>query len=349
MADARLLADHLREPERLAAADAPTWEALVRMARAESLLGQLSARSRAAGVRDALPARVRALLDDADLSIANSQRGSRWEAHLAARALAPLGVPVVLLKGAAYLHAGLPPSEGRSIGDLDILVPRAALPAVEPALLDAGWAWLKSDAYDDRYYRAWMHELPPLVSVERGEMIDVHHTILPLTARPTPNAAALIADAVPVGHGLSVLSPPDMVLHAIAHLFADGELQGAMRNLWDIHLLLRHFDSPGFRAALRARARLHQLEAPLDRAIRFANETFATNVPGLPVSFVHVALVDAVVRRRLFGRDEWGRDSAPVAGKLLYIRGHWLRMPPHLLARHLFTKWRMRRAPRSPG
>ncbi len=54
---------------------------------------------------------------------------------------------------------------------------------------------MKSDPYDDLYYRQWMHELPPLVHGERGRMVDVHHTILPLTARPTPDAQALIADA----------------------------------------------------------------------------------------------------------------------------------------------------------
>ena len=74
-----------------------------------------------------------------------------------------------------------------------------ALDAVEAALLAAGWEWVKPDPYDDAYYRRWMHELPPLIHRERDRMIDVHHTILPLTARPTPDAAALIADSVAAG------------------------------------------------------------------------------------------------------------------------------------------------------
>ncbi|WP_164045505.1 nucleotidyltransferase family protein, partial [Serratia marcescens] len=67
------------------------------------------------------------------------------------------------------------------IGDLDILVPRDRLDEVEAALLAAGWEWVKPDPYDDAYYRRWMHELPPLIHRERDRMIDVHHTILPLT------------------------------------------------------------------------------------------------------------------------------------------------------------------------
>ncbi|MFX6435483.1 nucleotidyltransferase family protein, partial [Acinetobacter baumannii] len=84
--------------------------------------------------------------------------------------------------------------------------PRDALDAVEAALLGAGWEWVKPDPYDDAYYRRWMHELPPLIHHERDRMIDVHHTILPLTAQPKPDAAALIADSVLLANSLRVLA-----------------------------------------------------------------------------------------------------------------------------------------------
>ena len=62
---------------------------------------------------------------------------------MARRALAPLDVPVILMKGTAFHAAGLDASIGRSVGDLDILVPRARLDAVEAALLEAGWEHVK--------------------------------------------------------------------------------------------------------------------------------------------------------------------------------------------------------------
>src|SRR3546814_1822972 len=95
---------------------------------------------------------------------------------------------------------------------------------VEAARLGAGWEWVKPDPYDDVYYRRWMHELPPLIHRERDRMIDVHHNILPLTARITPDAAELIADSVVLGNGLRMLAPADIIVHAAAHLFADGDL-----------------------------------------------------------------------------------------------------------------------------
>ncbi|MDO9489866.1 MAG: nucleotidyltransferase family protein, partial [Sphingomonadaceae bacterium] len=192
-----------------------------------------------------------------------------------------------------------------------------------------------------------MHELPPLAHGERGSVIDVHHTILPLTARLRPDADALIAAALPVGDGLSVLSPPDMLLHSVAHLFYDGDFEGGLRNLWDIHRLVTHFATPDFWPALGERARLHQLEVPLARALRFARDFFGTEVDAALAG--RGGPIDALIRRRLLARDNYGMPTAPLTRQALYVRSHWLRMPPALLARHLFTKWRMRRSAEAQG
>lgn len=341
MADLGLLVTHLREPSRLARADGETWNALVRMARKEAMLGQLDAVAREAGATP--PERVGAILADAAIGIAASQRSARWEAQDAARLLGGGGYPVVLLKGAAYVVAGLPAADGRTVGDLDILVPRAAIGDAEARLRAGGWHPLKTGAYDDAYYRQWMHELPPLAHAERGSIIDVHHTILPLTARLRPDATAMVADAASVGNGLYVLNPPDMVLHSVAHLFYDGDFEGGLRNLWDIHRLLGHFGSePDFWPRLSERARLHQLELPLARALRFARDFFGAEID--PALAGRPSALDRLIRRRLLARDEWGMPTRPLSRQALYVRSHWLRMPPAMLARHLFTKWRMRRA-----
>ena len=317
------LARALAEPGGVAALDAGEWTALLTVARAERLLGTLAWRLHGLPV----PARVAAILSDAREHAVHERRTALWEAEMARRALAGLGVPVVLLKGAAYAAAGLMAGQGRSIGDLDLLVPRASLDAVEAALISHGWEWVKPDPYDDLYYRRWMHELPPLIHRERDRMADVHHTILPLTARPTPDAAALIADAVPLGSGLSVLSPADMVVHAAAHLFADGDLAGGLRNLWDIRCLLAEFGQDG----LIDRARRHQLGRAVARAVRLVDVIYG-DAPVTARDRPHV--------RRLLARDDWGRPARPLTRAAFYMRSHTLRMPPAMLARHLWIKWR---------
>ncbi len=246
---------------------------------------------------------------------------------MARRALAAIGCPVVLLKGTAFVAAGLAAGQGRSIGDLDILVPRASLDAVEAALLAAGWEWVKPDPYDDVYYRRWMHELPPLIHRERDRMIDVHHTILPLTARIMPDAAALIEGSGALENGLRTLSPNAMIVHAAAHLFADGDLAGGMRNLWDIRSLADEFGTDG----LDAEARRHGLQRAVARSLRLAATLFGESP---------ARGIDRLYERRLTARDGWGRPTRPLIRLVFYIRSHWLRMPPAMLARHLWTKWR---------
>ncbi len=345
MADLSLLVDHLREPDRLATADAATWERLLRMARREALIGQFAMMIRAAGIDP--PPRAQVILDDAMTGVEASQRSARWEARDAARLLGGQGYPVILMKGAAYVVGDLPPAAGRTVGDLDILVPRAVIDDADRLLRTHGWEPLKEEGYDDAYYRQWMHELPPLAHAERGSVIDVHHTILPLTARLRPDADALIADAVPVGDGVHVLSPPDMLLHSVTHMFYDGDFDGGLRNLWDIHRLITGFDGPDFWPRLAERARLHQLEVPLARALRFARDFYGTKVDAALAG--KPALLDRLIRRRLLARDGYGLPIRSFTRLALYIRGHWLRMPPALLARHLFTKWRMQKAGAAPG
>lgn len=331
MRDARLLVRLLADPA--LAGEVRDWTSLIALARSESLAGSLAWRLEGLD----LPPPVRALLEAARSDGEAARVQALWEAEMARRALAPLGVPVILLKGTAYAAAGLDAGRGRSIGDLDILVPRPALPDVERALLAAGWEWVKEDSYDDLYYRRWMHELPPLIHRERDRMIDVHHAILPLTARPKPDMEAMIADRAALADGLFTLSPPDMIVHSAAHLFADGELAGGLRNLWDIDRLLREFaerDSD-FWPALRERAKRHGLLSTVERAVRLAHHLYET-----PVEWGRLNAADALYRRRLLARDGWGRTTRPLTRLGFYVRSHLLRMPPLMLARHLWVKAR---------
>ncbi|RZM09586.1 MAG: hypothetical protein EOP68_08705 [Sphingomonas sp.] len=329
MIDAGLLASVLARPTEVATLDGAGWTALLTIARAEQLIGTLA--HRVAGI--AVPDAVQSILADARAGAEQARRTALWEAEMARRALVPLDGPIVLLKGTAYAAAGLAAGRGRAIGDLDILVMRGSLDEVERALLAAGWEWVKPDPYDDAYYRRWMHELPPLIHRERDRMIDVHHTILPLTARPIPDPAALVSAAAPLGGGLSVLAPADMIVHAAAHLFADGDLAGGLRNLWDVHCLLNEFGTDG----LAVRARLHGLLVPTMRATRLAHALFGTDVPA---DWRGRTGQDAVYRRRLLARDGWGRPIRSATRLGFAVRAHLLRMPPAMLARHLWIKWR---------
>jgi hypothetical protein len=170
-----------------------------------------------------------------------------------------------------------------------------------------------------------------MIHTLRDRMIDVHHTILPLTARQTPDAAALIAEAVPLPDGLLVLSPEDRLCHAAAHMLADGDLAGGLRNLWDIYCLLAELPH---RRALDRRAAQHGLRVHVAQAQRLADHLYGQGAGA------RLTLFDRLVIRRLLARDGWGRETGKLLRFAFFVRSHWLRMPPAMLARHLLTKWR---------
>jgi hypothetical protein len=184
-----------------------------------------------------------------------------------------------------------------------------------------------------------MHELPPLIHRERDRMIDVHHTILPLTHRRRPDATSMVAESVALESGLRVLSPADMVVHSVAHLFADGDLAGGLRNLWDLDRMLRAFAAEeGFWSKLDERARLHQLHREVGRALRLADRLYGT--PREPRLAGPARSSDRLFERRLLARNGWGQGTRKALRLGFYVRSHWLRMPPLMLARHLWTKAR---------
>ena len=335
--NAHLLAQILRDPMRARALSADAWNAVLTMARGELLLGTLAHQLEGVAVPDA----VAQVLADGRIDAENARRDAMFEAIMTARALASTSAPIVLLKGTAYAAAGLNAGRGRHIGDTDILVPKDALPAVEAALLGQGWEWVKDDPYDHAYYMQWMHELPPLIHKGRDRMADVHHTILPLTHRLTPNAEALLSGAQPVAgmEELFVLSPADMVCHCAAHLIADGDLAGGMRNLWDFHCLCEEFAAKDadFWSGLMARANVHQLSNPVARATRLAHALYGTDVPA---EQRQLTMSDQWFLTCLTARDGFGRDGRKAVRFAFYLRSHWMRMPPLMLAQHLWTKWR---------
>lgn len=340
----------LREPAAMAVFGERDWDLLLRQAGAAKLGATLGLLAEEHGVLAAVPARARRRL---------GWERAVWERHLGAvrfelrqvqRALAATGLPLILLKGTAYAAAGLPAASGRLFSDIDILVPKERLADVESALMLHGWAGTHHDEYDQRYYREWMHELPPLQHMRRSSVIDVHHAILPETAAVRPDPARLRAAARPIPgmDGVFTLAPCDMVLHSAAHLFSEGEYHHGLRDLFDLHRLLCHFGAQaGFWAALPARAQELQLARPLFYALRYCTRLLGTPVPaavlaqsraGSPGTAL-LALMDALFGRALLPPHPSCADAFDGATRAaLYIRGNWLRMPPLMLSRHLFHK-----------
>lgn len=344
-----LLVAAIRTPERLGELSLPAWERLLAAARRNGLTAHLHGVASRAGVFDHLPGPVAQHLESARLEAARIAQLARWELLQVERRVGTLSTPVIALKGAAYLLLQLPFAEGRLVSDVDLLVARESIDAVEARLLSGGWTSPKLHPYDQMYYRRWMHELPPLQYPGRLLGVDLHHTICPPVSRLKPDPARFLAQSVAIpGTPWRVLAPAHMFLHSAVHLFFDSDFNGRFRDLVDLHELLGRFaKQAGFAAGLVAEAELQGLTRPLHYAVMSLQRYLGTAVPDEIVEWAprHAppwparGLMRSLLDRTLPPIDPAvfpRRDGFPLWA--LYVRSHWLRMPPYLLVPHLVRK-----------
>ena len=349
-APAELVSHVFRNPEAIRGFSMGDWDKLVRQARQAHLLARLHILLVQARLDATIPAVARWHFEAATTLAETHQREMRRELRRLRMLLGRLGFPLVLLKGAAYVAAGLPASRGRLIDDIDLLVPVERLGEVEFALEHAGWQRDGLPEYDRRYYRRWRYDAPQLQHLRRAMVINLHHAIVPDSARYRPDANKLRRRAaeIPGFAGLAVLSSEDRILHAATLLSHDDGLSHGLRDLSDLDLLLRQAaGDTDFWARLLARAEEMELERPLFYALRYARHFFATPVPDEVREHLRSAepasatlkLMDGIYTRMLAPAHRSCMDAfTPPARAATYLRTHWLRRPPHRQVPHLIYK-----------
>lgn len=348
LADLQTLLRAVRTPVTLNEAG---WDRLLRLARMSGL------HARVAAVhldQPDVPERVRRHL----LSAARMAkfRDQMLRAELASvHALCDDSFPVLVLKGGAYLLQGRTAAQGRFVSDADLLVPRSHLRIMEDRLRAAGWQSAALDPHDERYYRDWSHETPPLRHPGRFLELDLHHAITPVTGSLSFDPQPLFdaSEAIP-GTPLRAPCPEDQILHACVHCFHDGDFDLRVREVVDIAMLLNEFSAQsGFWERLGVRARELGLQRPLWYGLTFAHAWLQVPLPPTalatlpaPSTFAQAAMDALVPRAMLPGDpDRPPARAARLARTALLARYHWLRMPMRLLLPHLARKsWRRLRA-----
>jgi hypothetical protein len=327
----RRSADHL---------DPQGWSLLFAEARACSLSARL-ATTLAKAPPASMPAAFHAHLLAAQRQWQALADDAIRELRLIAEALHSVGTRVVLLKGAAYVAADLPSAQGRIFSDIDVLVDKEFLPKAEGNLMLAGWVARHMSAYDHRYYREWSHEIPPMMHLQRGTVIDLHHSLVMPTCKIRVDVKSMIDDIVPIpGEGNWFrLKDEDLVLHAASHLLLNSEFDRGLRDLWDIDLLMRYFsaDMPDFGEAVLHRAERVGLGRVVRQAFTLCARLFRTPLPQRALNErgpVMKLLGAAIDTRHPDTRSSW----QALADQLLLYRELNLRLPPALLARHLWHK-----------
>lgn len=320
------------------------WDRVIPQARAAGLLGRLAALAMCSQIQPSLPTRVWHALESGLVLASRQAVNVQQELRQLDAALYKLGAPVIVLKGAAYIASDSPAAAGRLMADIDILLEKEAIHEVESALMLAGWMSSQLDAYDQRYYRQWMHEIPPMQHTRRGTTLDVHHNLLPETARTRTRPDLITASAVRLP-GMSCLHVPaelDMILHSATHLMHEGEWHHGLRDLSDLYTLIlaASAERSDFWSDLQNRARELNLERSIYLALIQLERVFGLNFPSWVANKrVSDGVLHMIVTSGVYSFHSSCRWNLTFLSELaLYMRSHWLRMPLHLLIPHLFHK-----------
>jgi len=171
----------------------------------------------------------------------------------AAAILLSAGIPVLFIKGGAFLAGGYRFAAPRISADLDILVPRTMFPEAVRVLYGKGWRAAHSVEYASNHWR-----FQPGLNLLRGRHgdIDVHHQPV-----RTPRLADATLDSIwqrarPAtfrGLAIKVPSVADMIVFTAAHAIPDDAEVTTAAWALDLQLLLSqpNFD-PGTTARVAA-------------------------------------------------------------------------------------------------
>lgn len=344
----RLIVKALKTPEQAKAFSDAQWQTFLSECYQTGLLARFFHIFTQRQLLQHIPAALLWHFQSADVVSQAHRRDIRIEVEHIERALKMVGIRPVFLKGVAYDLAQDEVAQGRVFSDVDIFISRPELDSAEHALGLHGWRQGKMTVYDRSYYRRWMHELPPMTHRERGMALDVHHSLLPVTCRYAFDAKELQLESV---DGHLVLALCDRIIHSFCHLLMESEFEKGLRDLSDLDLLFRLCaDSDKWEMLLCRAEQLgvgrlcfyalrytHRIlgtpipEAVLQKSQRWAPPGLTRQVMDWAFPKVLVNALSMTVSRRI-----------KMAHFVLYLRGHWLRMPLHLLAPHLARKAWMR-------
>jgi len=334
------------------------WEMCIRQANSCQMTGRLHYLLSIHQLLPFIPTQVLNHFNSALVKTQCQQKEITFEVSELVHCLNEVGIKPIFLKGAAYV-ASRTAHQGRTCNDIDILVPLNQLKAAEQRLASAGWVGEHISAYDAKYYRRWMHEIPPLVHLDRKTVLDVHHHLQPTTTRNTFNIDLMLVDIET--HKLPerdtqllvrTLCLPDRILHSVYHLFSEGELHKGLRDLTDIQLMLvdyHQINSEDVASLLLERANELNLSNQLYLAIDLISDLFypIVNLDAynnyqrphqinntLGYRILHWCYQQLLVTNSI-NRTGFRHHSAAL---LIYVRSHCLKMPLRLLIPHLGIK-----------
>ena len=340
-----LLINLYLEPENALKVSLNDWQSIILILRYHQLLARYQFIFERAGIFEQLPAYVRHHLRNAKILSEKQYHQVFYEARELVQAYNFSTQHKIFLKGAAYTLAGQTAGKGRVYSDIDILVDKESLAKAEKSLFMSGWFSEKISNYDNSYYRNWTHEIPPLRHTSRGTILDIHYNLVPIISGRAPDISHFFEHIEVTEQGFSVFSPAAMTLHSIIHLFFNEDLKNGFRDFLDLVLLIKENSSELFWEELITLAKQVGFTLELSLACRYLSRLLGTEIPDnisaklLVKPSYKQKIVDFIYLNALLpSHPKVENRYHSLANFLALIRGHWQKMPIHILIYHFIHR-----------
>jgi hypothetical protein len=333
----------LQDPESCIGKSDAWWFSFIKILRFERLLSLFAIRCEELDLLVSFPMVVQGHLKNALIMAQRQADHLKYEVSLLSDSIKTVTPQCLYLKGAAYCLANMTVSKGRLFSDIDVLVPKECLDKIEKSLLFKGWLSKPINDYDERYYREWAHEIPPLVQSRRGTVVDIHHNLVPPISGKAPDINAFLSQTMHV-NGVTVLKPHAMLLHSCIHLIFNETFKQAHRDLYDISSIIKDYGNSTFWDEAIRLAKETGFYKELFLGCRYSSKKLGYELPpklisDVPYTSAKLMLLDFVMLKALSPHhplcEVQGRS---IANFLAWARGHWCKMPLMLLIYHLSIK-----------
>jgi hypothetical protein len=333
------------EPKTTSGFTPKQWQQLVLALRNQQLLACYSLKFKQAGIFEQIPVQTQRHFLNADVLTQNHKKQVLFEVSELKRELANSQQYFIFLKGAGYTLSGALVGESRIYNDIDILTNKESIDDMEKRLCLFGWLSEELTEHDEKYYRKWAHEIPPLRHGQRGTIVDVHHNIVPIISGRHVDADKFAKNTVITESGCQILSFAAMTLHSLIHLFFNEEVKKGYRDLIDLHTLITTNNNKVFWQDLITLAQETGFELELFLACRYTQKILNTEIPDFVQDEIsrfcpwNIMFLDFIYEKALRPNHPLCQTRFyPLAEFMILIRGHFQKMPLHILLYHLTIK-----------
>jgi len=256
------------------------WEYIIQVLRETNLLASCYYRLKAENKIEELPFFALKHMKSAVTYSERQAKQVQFECKIIDEILSSVGITPLFLKGAGYTLRKSRNSLGRVYSDIDVLVDKSEIDAAEQSLSDNGWRSKPVSIYDDKYYREWSHEIPPMLNLQRGTIIDLHHNIvLPISGK-NPPLKILTNDPCETEESGRVLSVVSAIIHSSVHLVINEDVSKGYRDLLDISTLIEDNESTAFWEELYSKSTTLGFIAEVYVCLILCQKIAKTEVPG---------------------------------------------------------------------